>query len=121
MKSIMLTRTMRREIYARARGRPCASTDTGPIFCRSQAANAAGSKRTEFPILKQGMRPSAASLYTWRSLTFNSEATSGTVSAVALCWSESARSIRTARAGGENRHRISRNAHNAEHSIHSLP
>jgi hypothetical protein len=32
----------------------------------------------------EGMRPSAAGLYTWHSLIFNSEATSDTVSAVAL-------------------------------------
>jgi hypothetical protein len=46
----------------RARGRPCTSTETGPIRCRSHAANADGSNRTEPPILKQGMRPSCASL-----------------------------------------------------------
>jgi len=50
-------------LYARrARDRPPTSTETGPIFCRSHAINAPGSKRIEFPILKQGMRPSAASL-----------------------------------------------------------
>jgi hypothetical protein len=44
------------------RALPTGRTEAGAIFSRSQAAKADGSKRTEPPILKHGIRFSAASL-----------------------------------------------------------
>jgi len=50
------------ETLCAPRAVPTDRTDAGAIFCRSQAAKAAGSKRTEPPILNEGIRFSAASL-----------------------------------------------------------